>query len=117
MKLQQVIHPQFISAFRKLQDEVPMSAKGALEIIRARRVLETVAKDFEEARMKAAEKHGERTEDGFRIAPEKLEEFGREMQELLDVDVELDVQPVRLPDDKPIFTVAEIEALGDLIEG
>ena len=60
--------------------------------------LEREMKFFNEERDKLILKYGEQEDDGmFRIPNERVEDFQREANELADIDIEWDVQPIILP--------------------
>lgn len=81
---------------------------------------------FNETRMELIKKYGEKDESGelkteengnVRIPPEGMNEFSRELRELLDTEVEISANKIKMDDIGEVeFTPAEMAQLENFIE-
>lgn len=80
---------------RRLADaELPASV--SFKLARTIRKVSAELETFNKTRMGLFEKLGEKTGDSYRIPAEKMDEFAKELQGLLAVEIELDVKPLKL---------------------
>jgi len=74
----------------------PLPVKVAYRIGKALDKVHAEAKHHDAGRQKVAEKYGARDKDNpgqIRVPPERMEEAMKEINELLDIDVELVIEP------------------------
>jgi len=92
--------------FKKLA-EMPLNIKAAYNIARIIREIEKENKTFEDTRQKLLFKYGEKDSSGqliinqnnqITIIPEQINNYNKEIQELLDEKIKLNVEPISLND-------------------
>lgn len=123
MKLARLIDPNFHSALDKLAAEsLPLKLA-----FRLKGIVKTVREQFanyEEVRKAALTRHGRKNEDGSFVMDEhnnvlfeqdKLAEFAKEINELVNMDIELPTISVSELGDKISLNLQEIEMLDGLI--
>lgn len=115
IKLSQVVSSQ--EALKTLSTKL-LPAKIAYKIQKNLRLLEPETTQYEKLRSQLImEKYGEEEVEGsgeFRVPPSNLAEFLKELNELLELEIEADIQKVTLPDTFEIST-ADIYALSWMI--
>lgn len=95
VKLSTVINAQ--AGLKKiLTKELPI--KVSFRLSKLALSLEAELQNFNTARSKLFEKYGERKEDDIIIPKEKTGDFNTELEELLDVDIKLDYDPILVSD-------------------
>jgi hypothetical protein len=103
-----------------------LKARPAYSVAKILKAAEAEMTSFNDTRMNLIKKYGEKKEDGelntdengnVRIAPESLADFNKELQELLDTQVEINANKIRIEDIGDVeFTPAEMAQLDDFIE-
>ena len=111
--------------FKKLA-EMPLNIKAAYNIARIIREIEKENKTFEDTRQKLLFKYGEKDSSGqliinqnnqITIIPEQINNYNKEIQELLDEKIKLNVEPINLNDLGEIqITPAEIYQINMFIK-
>lgn len=111
--------------FKKLA-EMPLNIKVAYNIARIIREIEKENKTFEETRQKLLFKYGEKDSAGqliinqnnqITIIPDQIKNYNKEIQELLDEKIKLNVEPINLNDLGEIqITPAEIYQINMFIK-
>ena len=111
--------------FKKLA-EMPLNIKVAYNIARIIREIEKENKTFEDTRQKLLFKYGEKDSSGqliinqnnqITIIPEQINNYNKEIQELLDEKIKLNVEPINLNDLGEIqITPAEIYQINMFIK-
>lgn len=111
--------------FKKLA-EMPLNIKVAYNIARIIREIEKENKTFEDTRQKLLFKYGEKDSSGqliinqnnqITIIPEQINNYNKEIQELLDEKIKLNVEPISLNDLGEIqITPAEIYQINMFIK-
>jgi len=111
--------------FKKLA-EMPLNIKAAYNIARIIREIEKENKTFEDTRQKLLFKYGEKDSSGqliinqnnqITIIPEQINNYNKEIQELLDEKIKLNVEPISLNDLGEIqITPAEIYQINMFIK-
>lgn len=111
--------------FKKLA-EMPLNIKVAYNIARIIREIEKENKTFEDTRQKLLFKYGEKDPSGqliinqnnqITIIPEQINNYNKEIQELLDEKIKLNVEPIKLNDLGEIqITPAEIYQINMFIK-
>lgn len=111
--------------FKKLA-EMPLNIKVAYNIARIIREIEKENKTFEETRQKLLFKYGEKDSAGqliinqnnqITIIPEQINNYNKEIQELLEEKIKLNVEPISLNDLGEIqITPAEIYQINMFIK-
>lgn len=111
--------------FKKLA-EMPLNIKAAYNIARTIREIEKENKTFEDTRQKLLFKYGEKDSSGqliinqnnqITIIPEQINNYNKEIQELLDEKIKLNVEPINLNDLGEIqITPAEIYQINMFIK-
>lgn len=111
--------------FKKLA-EMPLNIKVAYNIARIIREIEKENKTFEDTRQKLLFKYGEKDPSGqliinqnnqITIIPEQINNYNKEIQELLDEKIKLNVEPINLNDLGEIqITPAEIYQINIFIK-
>lgn len=93
-----------IDAFRALSEQ-KLPAKAAFQIARLIRELDKENKTFDEARIKALKEYCELDDNGeiktnengnVTIAPDKIEEYNKRIQELLNTKVQINAEKIAL---------------------
>ena len=116
IKLSQIVTPFFASGFVKILKEISLTASQCRDVIKSRKIIEAEAKDFEEARVAAAQKYGKKETNGVEIPANRVKEFLAELDSVLKKEIELPMEKITVPTDRAIFTAAELEALADLTD-
>jgi hypothetical protein len=111
--------------FKKLA-EMPLNIKAAYNIARIIREIEKENKTFEDTRQKLLFKYGEKDSSGqliinqnnqITIIPEQINNYNKEIQELLNEKIKLNVEPISLNDLGEIqITPAEIYQINMFIK-
>lgn len=111
--------------FKKLA-EMPLNIKVAYNIARIIREIEKENRTFEETRQKLLFKYGEKDSSGqliinqnnqITIIPDQIKNYNKEIQELLDEKIKLNVEPINLNDLGEIqITPAEIYQINMFIK-
>lgn len=111
--------------FKRLA-EMPLNIKVAYNIARIIREIEKENKTFEETRQKLLFKYGEKDSSGqliinqnnqITIIPDQIKNYNKEIQELLDEKIKLNVEPINLNDLGEIqITPAEIYQINMFIK-
>lgn len=111
--------------FKKLA-EMPLNIKAAYNIARIIREIEKENKTFEDTRQKLLFKYGEKDSSGqliinqnnqITIIPKQINNYNKEIQELLDEKIKLNVEPINLNDLGEIqITPAEIYQINMFIK-
>ena len=106
--------------------EMPLNIKVAYNIARIIREIEKENKTFEDTRQKLLFKYGEKDSSGqliinqnnqITIIPEQINNYNKEIQELLDEKIKLNVEPISLNDLGEIqITPAEIYQINMFIK-
>lgn len=98
----------------------PLPIKTSYSISKALTAVNSEIKIYDKERIKLLEKHGTLNEDKTEYifdTPEKEQAFYKELEELLDVEVEINAHPVKLTEDCKIpISAQDIIDLGDFIE-
>jgi len=100
-----------------LQSDLPV--KTAFRISRIAKKINDVFNDIEEQRIKLVNKLGEVQEgsDEIKVPPDKLKEFHAELSSLLEEEIELDIEKIKLSELGDIkLRPVEIASLEYLIE-
>lgn len=93
-----------IGAFRSLSEQ-KIPAKAAFQIARLIRELDKENKTFDESRVKTLQECGERDEAGeikitdegnAILQPNKIEEYNKKIQELLDTKIQINAEKINL---------------------
>ena len=105
---------------------MPLNIKAAYNIARIIREIEKENKTFEDTRQKLLFKYGEKDSMGqliinqnnqITIIPEQINNYNKEIQELLDEKIKLNVEPISLNDLGEIqITPAEIYQINMFIK-
>ena len=123
MKLQQIMSEQFTASFKKLLGQsLPVTTAYRLKATTA--LIDSEQTKFEEVRRTLVDKYAEKNEDGsikkdekggYRVAEASINDYVKELNELLAVEIE--VKPVKLAalGDKAELTVQDIAVLDGLI--
>lgn len=124
MKLKDVVNPEFIKAINKIgTTNVPILT--AYRVMTVSSKLEQERQKFDELRRALVNKYAPKDETGeikkddkgqYSVDPEQIESFLKEINELLEVDVETAKIKLSALGDKLEITALELQALGDLIE-
>lgn len=103
-----------------------LKAKLALSIARMLKEAEREIQNFNEVRMNLINKHGEKGEDGqlitdengnCKILPESVEEFTKELNDLVTMELEINANKLKLDDLENIdFTPSEMVTIEPFIE-
>ena len=103
-----------------------LKARSAYAVSKIIKAADAEMTTFNETRMELIKKYGEKGEDGevksdengnVRILPESLNDFNKELQELLKTPVEINANKIRMEDiDNVEFTPAEMAQLDEFIE-
>ena len=103
-----------------------LKARPAYSIAKILKAAEAEITSFNETRMNLIRKYGEKDENNelksddngnVRIPPEVLDDFNKELQELLGTEVEINANKIRIDDIGDVeFTAAEMAQLDDFIE-
>lgn len=93
LKLLDVINSKDV--LEKINKEA-FSAKVSYFIQRNLKNINNEFLNFSDTRLKLFEKYGEKIEESYRILPEKIEKFTKEMNELITQEIELDIIQVSL---------------------
>lgn len=114
LKLRRIVGPEFVQSYRVLMS-LPLQAKEAYWIAKALRVLDAAAKDFQTARKTVMEKFGfseltQITEENR----EKVKQADKEIEELLEQEVEVPLKPIVLPD-STVLTATNLIALEGIV--
>ena len=79
-----------------------LPAKTAYQIARNMKLINAELDEFNKARSSLiTDKYGVRSEDGdsFQVPPKNVEKFTKEMTDLLNMEINLDIYPVELTDE------------------
>lgn len=81
-----------------LQELLALDAplKAALQVMKIARILRAELGDFNEAIAKVRSRLGEEKDGVVTVKPENMPEFNKAVEDALDVDVELDVDPLKM---------------------
>jgi hypothetical protein len=124
MKLSKLLDTRFKSGLQKLiAADVPL--KSAFKLKGILQTVNNALKTYDEVRLDAMKKYGVKKEDGtlevdeqqnVKFDPEQYEKFAKEMQELLDTEVE--AAKVSLADlgEKVHISADELSALESILE-
>lgn len=103
-----------------------LKARSAYAVSKIIKAADAEMTTFNETRMELIKKYGEKKEDGelnsdengnVRIPPESLNDFNKELQELLKAPVEINANKIRMEDIGDVeFTPAEMAQLDEFIE-
>lgn len=103
-----------------------LKARSAYAVSKIIKAADAEMTTFNETRMELIKKYGEKGEDGelksdengnVRILPESLNDFNKELQELLKAPVEINANKIRMEDIGDVeFTPAEMAQLDEFIE-
>lgn len=103
-----------------------LKARPAYAVAKILKAAEAEMTGFNDTRMNLIKKYGEKKEDGelntdengnVHITPESLADFNKELQELLDTQVEINANKIRIEDIGDVeFTPAEMAQLDNFIE-
>jgi hypothetical protein len=103
-----------------------LKARSAYAVSKILKAADAEMNTFNETRMELIKKYGEKGEDGelksdengnVRILPESLNDFNKELQELLKTPVEINANKIRMEDIGDVeFTPAEMAQLDEFIE-
>jgi len=103
-----------------------LKARSAYAVSKIIKAADAEMNTFNETRMELIRKYGEKDESGnlnsdengnVRILPESLEDFNKELQELLKTTVEINANKIRMEDlDDVEFTPTEMAQLDEFIE-
>ena len=104
----------------------PLKARCAYAVSKILKAAETEMANFNEARMNLIRKYGEKDENdelvtdengNAHVIPENIEEFTKELNDVLDSDVDINANKVRIDDlDDVKFTPTEMVQLDEFIE-
>lgn len=103
-----------------------LKARCAYAVGKILKSADTEIQSFNETRMELIKKYGEKDENGelkteengnVRIPPEGLNDFSKELRELLDTEVEISANKIKMDDLGEVeFTPAEMAQLENFIE-
>lgn len=103
-----------------------LKARPAYAVAKILKAAEAEITSFNETRMNLIRKYGEKNENNelksddngnVRIPPEVLDDFNKELQELLGTEIEINANKIRIDDIGDVeFTAAEMAQLDDFIE-
>ena len=104
----------------------PLKARSAYAVSKLLKATDIELANFNEVHMNLVKKFGRKNEQGqldideqgnAHIAPEELDNYNKETQELLDTVVEINANKVRIEDIEDLeFTPSEMSVLGEFIE-
>ena len=123
MKLSKMINPKFKDVLRKLVSE-EMPIKTALKLKKISLTVEKSLSDYETVRLATIKKHAELDENGepkseegnavFSSIEARLA-FGKELSEVLDLDIEIENLSIDELGDKVSISVVDLMVLDDII--
>lgn len=103
-----------------------LKARSAYAVGKIIKAADAEMSAFNEARMELIRKYGEKREDGelnsdengnVRILPESLNEFNKELDDLLKTQIEINANKIKIDDISDIeFTAAEMAQIDEFIE-
>lgn len=102
----------------------PMKAKSAYKIVKLKNIIEKEYNTFQEIRDNVIKKYGEYDENGnlkikdnnYIIKEECYNDFNREINELLNEEIDISVSPLEMNDfEEHTFTPNDMEALAPFI--
>lgn len=87
-----------IEALREINSQV-LPMRAAFQLARISREVQKEYDTFETARKKLLETYGTKEENGnYKISKENVEDFNNEINDLLQIDIQLNIEPVVLED-------------------
>ncbi|CAB4125180.1 hypothetical protein UFOVP53_75 [uncultured Caudovirales phage] len=125
MKLSKIINPKFKDLLRKLAtSEVPV--KTAVKLKTISQAVEKALTDYETVRVAIINKHAELNESGEPKAdennnaifssPESKIEFGQELSDVLNLDIDLDVISIDDLGDVVLLSAFDLVILEDILQ-
>jgi len=90
-----------VSARPKLEKlfSLPLPAKTSYRVMRLMKKITSELKMFEQKRIDLVKKYGEPTENNkniYNVKPDEILNFQKDMQEVLDVEIEIEFEPLTL---------------------
>ena len=95
-----------MEALREINSQVfPMRA--AFQLARISREVQKEYDTFETARKKLLETYGTKENGNYKISKENVEDFNNEINDLLQIDIQLNIEPVVLEDLEDILAYVD----------
>jgi hypothetical protein len=85
----------------KLRD-MDLAIKDSYAVCKIVKALEESMKIYADAKTDLFKKHGDAEGEAITVSEEKKPAFLKDLQELLDIEVELEFKPIKLPDDTKV---------------
>lgn len=80
------------------ENKVILNIKASYKLARAKKIVQSFVNTIQQEQMKLYQKYGEKEEDKIRIPAEKLDDFTKEYEELLQIKNNIEINPIQLED-------------------